>query len=190
MRTRVTQSPFSKTAPVLALIFGMVLMTSTAVRAEVGPDRVIEQYKGWTLTCQSSAAADGAAAAQLESCTMEQSVRDSKSGATVMKIAIAAGRAAPEPKGTIIGPFGVDLAQGVDLSVDGAPAGKLGYRTCVQGGCIADLSLDEVRLAAFRGGETLVVTIRPADNPEKDIALTFPLAGFGDALARLQSAVQ
>lgn len=119
---------------------------------------------------------------------MEQTLRDSDSGATVMRIAIAAGPDAPAPAGSILGPFGVDLARGLVLIVDGTPSDLIAYKTCLPAGCLADLPLDEARLAALRGGETLVVSLRPSDNPENEITLTFSLNGFGDALTRVQAA--
>jgi invasion protein IalB len=160
------------------------LAVPAPVGAQGGPDRVIEQYRAWTVTCE-SVAATGAATAT-ETCVMEQSVTDSASGATVMRLTIAAGSDRPVPVGTIIGPFGVDLAQGLTLSVDGAEAWQIAFLTCLQIGCVANLVLDEAEVAALRAGTTLVAMIRPSDNPTSEISLSFALDGFGDALARLQ----
>jgi invasion protein IalB len=103
-----------------------------------------------------------------------------------MRMTIAAGGGRPAPVGTLVGPFGVDLAQGVALSVDGAETGRIAFQTCLQIGCIAPLALDEAQVAALRGGQTLVALIRPSDNPTSEISLSFSLMGFGDALGRLQ----
>lgn len=185
MRTRVIHFPCKTLIPVLALAGSAGLMAAASVRAEVRPDRVIAQYKAWTVTCETLVATETAPGS--ERCAMEQSVTDSASGATVMRLTIATGADMPAPVGTIVGPFGVDLAQGIGLSVDGVEAGRVSFLTCLQIGCVANLALDEAQVAAFRGGESLVAVVHPSDNPAAAISLTFSLGGFADALARLQA---
>ena len=89
---------------------------------------------------------------------------------------------------TIIGPFGVDLAQGLGIVVDGTPVETVPFKTCLQVGCIGYLTLDAQHLDILRGGAGLTVVIKPSDNPEKEMALPISLAGFADAFARTMAA--
>lgn len=160
----------------------MLAIMSAPLAAQTGPDRMVEQYQGWTLTCAKPQAEEAA----LE-CAMEQTVNDSQSGAVVLRMVIRSGQTTPDPVATLIGPFGVDLAQGLSVSVDGGTPETLAFRTCLSGGCIATLPLDAARLEAFRAGQTLTTVIRPVDDPSVTMSLPISLAGFTAALERLQA---
>lgn len=163
------------------LILTAVVSSAGYSLAEVRPDRVEEQYKDWTVTCGAPAGATTGA------CSMQQAVTDKATNAVVMRFVVEPGREGAAPVASIIGPFGVDLAQGLDLSVDGGPVRDLAFRTCLQVGCIATLPLDEPLAAELRAGTSLVVSIWPSDNPTGTITLPVSLSGFGDALGRLQA---
>ncbi|QYZ70380.1 invasion associated locus B family protein [Neotabrizicola shimadae] len=159
----------------------MGVSTASLSDAEVRPDRVEEQYRDWTVTC------GPAASAATGACSMQQAVTDNATKAVVMRFVVEPAGQGAAPVASIIGPFGVDLAQGLDLSVDGGPVRDLAFRTCLQVGCIATLPLDDALSADLRRGTALVVSVWPSDNPTGTISLPVSLSGFGDALDRLQA---
>ena len=182
------KNPFQrKIGLVLSGALALGLAGTCTAMAQTGPDRVTEQYKAWTVTCATQAAATEGAA-PTRACAMEQAAKDQQSGSAVLRFIVASGQAGADPVATIIGPFGVDLAQGLGIVVDGTPVETVPFKTCLQVGCIGYLTLDEQHLDILRGGASLTVVIKPSDNPEKEMALPISLAGFADAFARTTAA--
>lgn len=85
--------------------------------------------------------------------------------------------------GVLILPFGVALAQGVTLQLDGAPpVGPLRFRTCLPVGCVAPIAFDARFIAFLRKGQTLALTMAAEDG--KALTIKLPLKGLGAAIDR------
>ena len=87
--------------------------------------------------------------------------------------------------GTLILPFGLDLAKGAKLTVGKVTGAPLAFRTCIPAGCIVPLQFDAGMLAALRTNTTLSVTVQAVG---KGVPHQVPvsLGGFGPALDRAQ----
>jgi invasion protein IalB len=85
-------------------------------------------------------------------------------------------------------PFGLDLAAGVELRIDGEAWTKTPIRTCLTIGCIAVVLLAEDELMRLKRGGRMGILVKAADG--RAIAWPVSLTGFTAAHAQLETASQ
>lgn len=147
------------------------------------PSNVEETYDAWRVVCRQVTPkdAEGPPAAQRQ-CSVVQQQYDESSKQRVLAIEFQQ----PTPDkldGVAVLPFGLALERGVTLQIDSTPLVVTArYRTCLPAGCLVPLSLDSKLIAAFRKGQTLVLTLDADDG--KSLNLKVPLKGLVPAIDR------
>ncbi|MBF9058162.1 hypothetical protein HKCCSP123_03110 [Rhodobacterales bacterium HKCCSP123] len=170
----------SRSAGALLLAASLLVGAPSASAQEQSPDQFVEVYGDWTVRCS---AAEGAADGAAPVCAMQQqlSVRTAE-GRQQNILNIFLSLVDDLPEFTAITPLGVDLAQGVALSV-GTLERSLSYRTCRPRGCFVRADLDGDTVAAFRAGDEALFMIPFVNGQTVNAAVS--LAGFSAAWARL-----
>jgi len=82
-------------------------------------------------------------------------------------------------------PFGIDLAKGVSVMVDGNPSYTLPFYTCYQRGCIVQSNLDAKRLGELTGGRFINLAFVGIES-ENWRTVSIPLRGLALALADIK----
>jgi invasion protein IalB len=147
-----------------------------AARPAAVPQPVPETFEKWTLRCFQDA--KGVQACRIETVVLEANKRP-QLAVTVRPPADAS----QPPVATVTPPWGVLLARGIDMQVDGQPAMRIPVRTCLPTGCLADFSLIETISGQWQKGATLKLTMAAANG--QLLSIDVPLAGFPKAYARL-----
>ncbi|MHB8886483.1 MAG: invasion associated locus B family protein [Methylovirgula sp.] len=158
----------------------MPLMAAPPAMAETpsplpgGASSIQETFDAWTVNC---AVQKGA-----KHCSMAQELVDQHSRQRVIAIELGVAPAGTI-KGTLILPFGLALAHGVQLQIDSAPAEPpLPIRTCIPVGCVVSLAFDAKSVAALRKATTLKV--EAVADSGKAANFSISLKGFPAALDR------
>ena len=143
-----------------------------------GASSLQENFGDWTVLC--------ALPGGRKTCSLSQSQLDTQSRQRIVAIELA-----PGGEGVVGGalamPFGLVLAEGVSLKVDGsALGGQRAFRTCLPAGCIVPLSLAAGDVEQLASGETLELGAVAAEN-NQPVTLSISLNGFSAALQRLRS---
>jgi invasion protein IalB len=162
------------------LAFGMALTSANAQDAASsglpgGAQSLNEEHGDWTVSCRIQDAE--------KLCVMAQTLADSQSGQPVLSIELAT-PAVDKAEGMLLLPFGLSLADGATLKVDGnALGGKWPFITCVATGCLVPVSFDASQISALRAGTELVIGAlgAGAGNP---VDLKISLNGFSRAANR------
>lgn len=142
-----------------------------------GATSLREIHGDWIVAC----ALQGAGGKSSKACTLSEELTDTKSRQRVLAIEFRPASSGIE--GTLILPFGLDLAKGASLQIDGgAAATPIAFRTCLPAGCIIPVSFDAKTLTALRNASTLKVkTMRDGG---ADMQFAISLKGFGGAFDR------
>jgi invasion protein IalB len=74
-------------------------------------------------------------------------------------------------------PLGINVAEPIQLKIDGGASERHPLQTCTANGCFATVTLNEKLLAALRAGTTLKITVQ--DGSKHSIDIDVPLLGFG-----------
>lgn len=147
-----------------------------AARPATVPQPVPETFEKWTLRCFQDA--KGVQACRLEFVVLEANNRP-QLAVTVRPPADAT----QPPVATVTPPWGVLLARGIDMQVDGQQAMRIPVRTCLPTGCLADFSLIDTINGQWQKGTTFKLTMAAANG--QPLSIDVPLAGFPKAYARL-----
>lgn len=147
-----------------------------AARPAAVPQPVPEKFESWSLRCFQDAKGG-------QACRIEALVMDANNRPQLALIVRPPAAADQPPVGTLTPPWGVLLARGLDMQVDGQPALRVPIRTCFPSGCIADFSLIDSINAQWQKGATLKVTMAAANG--QPLSIDVPLAGYPKAYARL-----
>lgn len=140
-----------------------------------GANSVRENHGDWTVSCAMEAAG--------KQCVVAQALGDNQTGQRVLAIELVV-PAANRAEGMLLAPFGLNLAKGIALGVDGKPLGAaLPFFTCIASGCLVPLNFDEASLAFLRAGTKLEINATGADSAQP-VALAVSLTGFTAAAAR------
>jgi invasion protein IalB len=86
----------------------------------------------------------------------------------------------PETKAPALGlqlPLGINLAEPIQIKVDGGAAESYPVQTCTAAGCFVTFPLKDPLLASMRKGTTLRITV--FDTNKRPITIDAPLLGFG-----------
>ncbi|EFM56112.1 MULTISPECIES: invasion associated locus B family protein [Brucella] len=140
-----------------------------------GASTLTETYQDWTVACQTQQ--------DKTNCIMNQMQNSSQTGQRVLSVEL---HNTPEGKteGVLLMPFGLDLAKGATLKIDGTQAPGLAYSTCLPQGCLAPLSFDAKEVAKLKAAGNLNITAT-ALSPSQPVAFKVSLKGFGTALDRI-----
>jgi invasion protein IalB len=82
-------------------------------------------------------------------------------------------------------PFGIDLAKGVSVMVDGNPSYTLPFYTCYQRGCVVQSNLDAKRLAELNSGKYINLAFVGIES-DNWRTVSIPLRGLTQALADIK----
>jgi invasion protein IalB len=174
----------SKGLMALTLMTGTLTMgPSDMAQAQTseGLTSLTETYRDWIVRCVPPQAAEGQAAPG-RFCEMTQELRHQESGQRVLAAALQPGETGASL--TLVAPFGLLLSKGIKIAVDGAATAEAEFRTCLPGGCVSVIGMDQVSLDKFMAGEAATVTMR--DTSDQEITLNISLAGFTSAWNRLK----
>ncbi len=117
---------------------------------------------------------------------MTQRQVDSKSHQNVVSIELL-----PSRKGGLSGrlflPFGLTLASGVTLQIDGhQKSASLPFGTCFPAGCMVTLEWTKPMIALVSRGKSLVIAAQ-SFNSHQPLSFTVPLKGFAGAYQRIMN---
>lgn len=165
------------------LALGLVLSPATAQEAAPasspglpgGAQSLNEEHGDWTVSCRMQDAA--------KLCVMSQTLADSQSGQPVLSIELAT-PAVDKAEGMLLLPFGLRLADGATLKVDGTAMGSnWPFITCIATGCLVPVTFDATQISALRSGTELVISALAAGAGEP-VDLKVSLTGFARAANR------
>ncbi|MGE0393090.1 MAG: invasion associated locus B family protein [Vicinamibacterales bacterium] len=89
--------------------------------------------------------------------------------------------------GTMALPFGLRLATGVTVQIDGTAEGQAhAFHTCVPAGCLVPLTLDASATARLREGAAITLGASAAEGAQP-VQFRVSLTGFASALARARA---
>lgn len=160
---------------VSALLFAMPAGQAFSAMPE-GASSINETYQDWRVTCISNEGIDR--------CAMIHNQVAKDSGQRVMTVELSLPEA-DKIQGVVIMPFGLALAQGVTLTIDGASEGKtFGFSTCLPQGCLVPIEFDSAMIDKLKNGGALNVIAQPIDGSDK-ISITASLKGFTAGFKRL-----
>lgn len=146
------------------------------------PNTIQEVYKDWRVECAAAPAAQNQA--QRMFCRLSQELYTGEPRRLVLRLTFQYG---PSSKlyGTLLGPFGLALAEGVRYSVDDGDSWTSPFQTCVPQGCLSRFEVSDQRAAALRRGQKLAIHLQPFGNG-KSLDVGLSLSGFTAGSARLQ----
>jgi len=102
----------------------------------------------------------------------------------VLAIELAAAEGGNAAGGTLVLPFGLNLDQGVVLSIDeGESLPPLRFSTCLPAGCVVPLAFNQDAVTAMRSGTALKVKVAANDSGQ-EANFSISLSGFTSALTR------
>lgn len=140
-----------------------------------GAHSLTEVHGDWTVICGPYEDA--------RACVVTQNLAQEQSGQRVLAVEfepLADGALA----GTLVLPFGLALADGIGVEIDGTALGEpLPLAVCYDYGCIADLEYGDGEIDALRAGATLRMVGTIADSGES-VAFSISLTGITSALDR------
>lgn len=115
-------------------------------------------------------------------CVMEQRVLN-QGGQVIAAVIVRVVGDSPEPALTMQLPLGIDLAQGVRLTIDQGSQAQIPVRTCESSGCYAEIPLPKETLDRLKAGQTLTMGLKPMEG--EAVTLPFTLSGFTAAYNRI-----
>lgn len=140
-----------------------------------GAGSLVETYQDWVVACQ--------AQNDVTACVMRQVHSHSQTGQHVLTAEFR-NAADGELEGTLLMAFGLALAQGVSLEIDGAAGPALTFSTCLPTGCIVPTAFDAAMVDRLKAGAVLNV-MATAANPPRPVPFRVSLSGFTAALNRM-----
>jgi invasion protein IalB len=168
-------------AVAIGFLVGFAGVMSAPLAFAQNPDSLSETYKDWIVTCTTSAPQDGQPAVQ--SCEMTQEQKQQDSGQRVLAVALRPSAEAGGAEMTLVLPFGLKLAFGVQISVADVPMVDEAFKTCLPAGCIVQTTLSAEVVTALLASETATISMTTTADEKLDLSVS--LQGFGAAWARL-----
>jgi invasion protein IalB len=171
----------AQTARGLTIVaLGLLLGACAAVAQEAAPpaaklangaNSLSETYDDWVLNCQ--------ATSKGTECGLLQ-VLSQQNGQRVLSFSVNPTPVNGNHVGSLILPFGLELAKGVTLQLDEqAVSQPLGFKTCLPAGCVVPLSWTAEQYNALRAANQLKLAASTAAN--EPFALTISLKGLSSA---------
>ena len=161
------------------LLSGAVVALAGSVAAQDAGSAAVpgdsEAGEAWAIMCR--ALAPGRTACGL----VHRQVLES--GGVLLALELAGLEAGLTPVLTMSTPLGTRLRDGIALSVDGQALGDAAFTVCVQGGCLAQVSGEEM-VARLQVGAALEVrfVLDNGSDAGQAIALSVPLSGVTRAV--------
>lgn len=139
-----------------------------------GASALTEVHAGWSVNCRVD---DG-----IKRCGMVH--QENSNGRLLLALEVQAQVGDTTPAVLLL-PFGLAVTQGVTLTVDELKSTPTqAFSTCLPGGCVVLLTLDQTLLQQLEAGNVLKVAATVADSA-KPVAFAMPLEGFTTAFARV-----
>lgn len=150
--------------------------TASAQGLPGGATALNETHGDWTVGCQSAEA--------VTRCSLSQTQVRNENRQRVLTVELIVGDNGETAQGTLVLPFGLRLADGVNLVLDeNTQIAAARFSTCVPAGCLVPLSFDAAATSALRAGSTLGIKAITNDTGQ-EFVLSISLHGFTAALAR------
>lgn len=177
MAARLAGLPLRSTVGKLLAVAATVAFLAQSVAPALAQDAPApaQPTAGWTVNCA------GAAGQADLVCTLVQTLVVKENGQRVLAAVVVR-----RQDGLVLNlglPHGLDLAKGVDLSIDEGERARHPIVTADEKGSYAMIALDDALLAALKKGRLLNVAVSAYGGDE--IILRLSLAGFTAGLARL-----
>lgn len=155
----------------ILLLVAALLVIAPGARAQqllAGEPELKATHGDWQIYCNT----DDLGAQQ---CFMGQALDEETSGRRALTAMVL-----KAPDGSVAlrmtVPLGVLIPAGVNLTIDAADIGDVGYVACFPDGCMTQVGLSPEVLAQLKGGVEAVVTVQDFDG--QPIALPLSLSGF------------
>lgn len=143
-----------------------------------GATEINERYGDWSAVCRLVQKDKQDVARR---CGMSQQQVNAQ-GKRVLAIQLQPG--SDGATGSLILPFGLDLAKGIELAVDDAVVIEaVPFKTCLPEGCVSELVLGFETIGVLRGGGELRLGTYSRDGKKIDFSIS--LNGFADAFNRV-----
>jgi len=169
------------TSPSVLVIAALVWCAAPASAQQASPlpggaSSLQETYQDWQVACSVQG--------QSKRCALSQQ-QSQQNGQRILAVEFAP--TAEKLTGTLVLPFGLLLASGVEVQVDDNAAGTpMTFRTCLPNGCVVPLTFDAASIKRLRAGTALKLKAVRADN-EQPLTFSISLKGFATALDRTGS---
>ena len=163
-------------------VVGMLIANIAGAQTDQTKSQV---FKSWTLECVTPKLPAGSTAAPKAFCRIGHDVH-SPSDATKVQLIARARYVGTDRKPwfILVLPPEANLQAGIRFQVDKATGYHAKIQSCYPSACNAVFPLTDDLLKQFKSGTDLKLEF--IANPQTDIKLAIPLAGFGAALEALQ----
>lgn len=162
--------------PLAGLLAALALTTAAhaATTLPGGATSLSEVHDDWTVRCQ----VDNA----VVHCAAQQEQLSNQTKQRVLAVEVQPGSGALT--GTLVLPFGLELAKGAVLTVDDKlTSPPLAFQTCLPSGCLVPLQIGADWEKAMRAGTALAVAAQSVNGQAAKFSIS--LKGFGSALDRI-----
>ncbi|MER9656224.1 invasion associated locus B family protein [Mesorhizobium sp. M0152] len=139
-----------------------------------------EVYDDWTVSCQYNQSTNKRV------CQASQELQQQKSRQRVLLISFGPADDAGAHM-TIVAPFGLLLAEGLDVKLDEQQLIRGSFRTCLPAGCIVELDLPETALTTLLSAEK--ATVQGVAVGDQAFRTEVSLKGLATSLKRLSDLV-
>lgn len=190
-------------ARVAVALLAIALPSSVTAQSPLpgGASSLREVYGSWQVICQgagqqesaktpgTSEAAPGSGRPQKPLCVLAQTQLAQQSRQLVMSVELKLDIAGTgKLVGQIVLPFGLAVAEPLQVQSGGETLQELRISTCLAIGCIAPLTISAATQATLAAGNP--VTILCKDTDGRATGLSLQPAGFSDGFARIQGLMQ
>ncbi|MGK9264083.1 invasion associated locus B family protein [Sinorhizobium meliloti] len=143
-----------------------------------GADALKETYGDWAVECTVIGIQN--------KCSLVPSQHDQQQRASMFSVEILIAESG-ENRLAVMMPFGLNLADGIRLTLDDRPAEQRGsFATCLPNGCLVPLTLPDASIEAIKKAKNLRVSAT-AFGGGQGPTFTVSLKGFSTAIERLKN---
>lgn len=154
--------------------------TAPAPKLPNGANSISETFDDWVLNCQ--------ATAKGTECGLLQ-VLSQQNGQRILSLSVNPKEASGTHLGSLVLPFGLELAKGVTLQLDEQTVSQpLAFKTCVPTGCIVPLSWTAQQYAGLQGAAQMKLVAQSVSN--EPFAISVSLKGFSAAGKRALAIIE
>lgn len=186
-------------ARVAVALLAIALPSSVTAQSPLpgGASSLREVYGSWQVICQgagkqesaktpvTSEAAPGSGRPQKSLCVLAQTQLEQQSRQLVMSVELKPDMAGTgKLAGQVVLPFGLAVAEPLQVQSGGQTLQELRISTCLAIGCIAPLALSAATQAALAAGKPVTILFKDTDG--RPTGLSLQPAGFSDGFARIQ----
>ncbi|WP_120634995.1 invasion associated locus B family protein [Ruegeria sp. EL01] len=154
-----------------AIALGVSLSAAVAQTKET----TSTQFQSWTVNCAEEAGQ--------KLCAMSQSLNLQNQSGLLLRMELQRGQE-DGASGVVIVPFGLDIAKGISLSIDGGPRWNLPMRTCQNFGCVIPVTLGPAIIQELKESGSIQISLYTLDGG-KTLEVPVSLAGFTAAFDAL-----